>query len=42
MWKNCGNINPKDVRYIQGSIKKQTGEYTVLGNADSLLNFETI
>ncbi|EOX5984982.1 RHS repeat-associated core domain-containing protein, partial [Proteus mirabilis] len=33
-----GNINPKDVRYMQSSIKNQTGEYTVLGNADSLLN----
>ncbi|ELO9006827.1 RHS repeat-associated core domain-containing protein, partial [Salmonella enterica] len=33
-----GNIDPKDVRYMQSSIKNQTGEYTVLGNADALLN----
>lgn len=29
-------INPKDVRFMQSSIKNQTGEYTVLGNADAL------
>ncbi len=36
--KPDGNINPKDVRYMQSSIKNQTGEYTVLGNAEALLN----
>lgn len=29
-------INPKDVRFMQSSIKNQTGEYTVLGNAEAL------
>ena len=29
-------INPKEVRFMQSSIKNQTGEYTVLGNAEAL------
>jgi len=31
-------VNPEDVRYMQSSIKNQTGEYTVLGNAEALKN----
>ncbi|MDQ0087464.1 RHS repeat-associated protein [Paenibacillus anaericanus] len=32
-----GNIiNPKDIHFMQSSIKNQTGNYTVLGNADAL------
>ena len=29
-------VNPKDVNFMQSSIKDQTGEYTVLGNAESI------
>ncbi len=31
-----GTVNPKDVRYMQSSIKNQTGDYTVLDNAQAL------
>ena len=31
-------INPKNVNFMQSSIKNQTGEYTVLGNAEALKN----
>lgn len=31
-----GTVNPKDVRYMQSSIKNQTGGYTVLENAQAL------
>lgn len=31
-------VNPKDVNFMQCSIKNQTGEYTVLGNAEALKN----
>ena len=31
-------VNPKDVNFMQSSIKNQTGEYTVLGNAEALKN----
>ena len=31
-----GTVNPKDVRYMQSSIKNQTGNYTVLDNAQAL------
>jgi len=36
--KTDGNIDLKDVRYMQSYIKNQTGKYTALGNADALLN----
>ena len=29
-------VNPKDVNFMQRSIKNQTGEHTVLGNAEAL------
>ena len=29
-------VNPKDVNFMQSSIKNQTGEHTVLGNAEAL------
>ncbi len=29
-------VNPKDVNFMQSSIKNQTGEHTVLGNAVAL------
>ncbi len=31
-----GTVNPKDVRYMQSSIKNQTGDYIVLDNAQAL------
>lgn len=31
-------VNPKDVKFMQSSIKNQTGDYTVLGNAQDLKN----
>ncbi len=31
-------INPRDAYFMQNSIKNQTGEYTVLGNAEALKN----
>ena len=31
-------VNPKDVKFMQSSIKNKTGEYTVLGNAEALKN----
>lgn len=31
-------VNPKDVNFMQSSIKNQTGEHTVLGNAEALKN----
>ncbi len=31
-----GTVNPKDVKYMQSSIKNQTGDYTVLDNAQAL------
>ena len=35
--RNGNNVmNPRNVHFIQNSIKNQTGEYTVLGNAEAL------
>ncbi len=31
-------VNPKDVNFMQSSIRNQTGEHTVLGNAEALKN----
>jgi len=31
-------LNPKDVHFMQGSIKNQIGNYTVLENAEALKN----
>ena len=36
--KGSNTVNPKDVNFMQSSIKNQTGEYTVLGNAEALKN----
>ena len=36
-YQSCSNtVNPKDVNFMQSSIKNQTGEHTVLGNAEAL------
>ena len=35
---NTSTVNPKDVRFMQDSIKNQTGNYTVLENANGLKN----
>ncbi|OWF85734.1 hypothetical protein B4914_16750 [Yersinia entomophaga] len=32
------NLNPKDIHYMQSSIKNQTGAHTVLDNAAALAN----
>jgi len=31
-------LNPKDIHFMQSSIKNATGEFTVLGNAEALAN----
>ena len=31
-------LNPKEIHFMQSSIKNQTGEFTVLGNANALKN----
>ncbi len=37
LFKSGSNtVNPKDVNFMQSSIKNQTGEHTVLGNAVAL------
>ncbi len=33
-----GGINPKNIHFMQSSIKNTTGNYTVLGNAEALSN----
>ena len=33
---SSNTVNPKDVNFMQSSIKNQTGEHTVLGNAEAL------
>lgn len=35
---NSNTVNPKDVNFMQSSIKNETGEYTVLGNSEALKN----
>ena len=38
-YRNGNNVmNPRDVHFMQNSIKNQTGEYTVLGNVEALKN----
>jgi hypothetical protein len=32
----ASSLNPNSIRYMQSSIKNQTGQYTVLGNAQAL------
>jgi len=36
--KTANTINPKEINFMQSSIKNQTGKYTVLENAEALKN----
>ena len=32
----AGTMDPKDIKFMQNNAKNQTGDFTVLGNADAL------